>query len=651
MIRVGLTAWTFLALGLFSTLRAQEEATDPQRPSAIRVEGVSQVPAELLERLQQYENVRGAAFADWSPTGNGILIRTRFGNASQLHQVYEPGGRREQLTFFDEPVSGRFIPESETEDLLLSMSRGGDENYQIYLRDRGQFETELLTDGTSRNSMGPMADDGSRMVVTSNRRNSRDTDLYLLEPRKADSMKMIMETDGEYWYGADWSHDGETLLIGRYVSANEAYFALLDPETGDRTDLPLPGEEKAAISDMQFGPDGKYIYIATDAGSEFARLARFDLNSQKYEWLTDDIPWDVEDIEVDPETGRIAFSVNADGASELYLIEDGKRRQLELPLSIISGLQFSPEGDHLGLTLARPDAPVDAYSIELDSGELTRWTFSEIGGLNPERFVTPERIEVTSFDGREIPAYYYKPKKASAEDKAAVLILIHGGPEGQYRPYFSSNAQFYANELGLALLYPNVRGSAGYGKTYLKLDNAELREDSVKDIGALLDWIAEQPELDADRVAVSGGSYGGYMVLASLAHFPERIRAGIDIVGIANFITFLENTAAYRQDLRRAEYGDERDPKIRAFFERINPTANADKIRSALLVAHGVNDPRVPFSEAEQIAERVRARRIPVWTVYAENEGHGFAKKDNADYLRAVEVMFLKKYLELDDSE
>ena len=372
--------------------------------------------------------------------------------------------------------------------------------------------------------------------------------------------------------------------------------------------------------------------------------------TKKYTWLTEDIAWDISTITVEPNTGDVAFTVNADGATHLYLLpkSNGPRRALKLPLGVVAGVEFSPDGKQLGFTLARPDAPADAYSLRLAGNELTRWTFSEVGGLNPARFVSPTRIQFRSFDDRSIPAYYYKPRTATPQKKAAVLINIHGGPEAQYQPFFSGPSQFFVNELGLAVIHPNVRGSNGYGKTYLKLDNAELREDSVKDIGALLDWIATQPDLDASRVAVSGGSYGGYMVLASLTHFGDRLRAGIDVVGIANFLTFLEKTAAYRVDLRRAEYGDERDPKMRAAFERISPLNNADKIRSALLVVHGRNDPRVPFYEAEQIATKVRASGRPVWTVFADNEGHGFAKKDNSDYLRAVEVLFLRQHLDLE---
>lgn len=629
---------------ILPTVISAEELTDPRRPAAITTEEVPVVPAEVFERLNQYSNVRSADMQGWAPDGKGILISTRFGNAAQLHRVYTPGGR-EQVTFFEEPVRGGFIPKSEDGSLLLSMSAGGNENYQVYLFDRSSFTTKLLTDGESRNSLGAVRDDGVQIVISSNKRNGRDTDLYIADPRTPGSMEMIFETDGEYWYVTDWSHDAKTLLLGRYVSINESYFALLDVATRKRTDLALPDGLTAAIGNLRFMPDSKSIYITTDARGEFNRLARYDIATKEYHWLTEAITWDVSELEVHPESGQVAFAVNEDGASQLYLLEGDTPRPLRLPLGILSNIEFSPDGKQLGFSLSRPDAPTDAYSLSLDDEQLTRWTFSEVGGLNPDLFTAPERIQFKSFDDRTIPAYYYKPRDASASKKAPVVISIHGGPESQYQPYFSSSSQYYVNDLGFAVIAPNVRGSAGYGKTYLKLDNAELREDSVKDIDALLDWIADQPELDESRVAVVGGSYGGYMVLASLVHYSDRLKAGVDIVGIASFTTFLENTAAYRQDLRRAEYGDERDPKMRAVFDQINPTSNADKIRSALMVAHGVNDPRVPFSEARQIAEKVRSQGRPVWTVYADNEGHGFAKKDNADYVRAVQVMFLKQHL------
>jgi dipeptidyl aminopeptidase/acylaminoacyl peptidase len=632
---------------LIATVPVLGEEIDANRPAAIKTTNVPPIPTTILNELAKYKHVRAAGFADWAPDGRGILIRTRFANSVQLHRVYEPGGRRQQVTFFEEPVGGRFVPGDTNGSLLVTTSSGGNENYQVYRLDRRRFNTRRLTDGKSRNLLGPVLEDGSKMLLTSNARNGRDMDLYIADCQTPGKQKLVFEANGQRWYAGDWSRDGSKVLMGRYVSINESYMAVLDLKTGKKTDYPLPGEGKAAIGDIDFSPDAGQVYLTTDLRGEFRQLVRLDLASGKFTWLAKDLKWDVKDIEVDPTTGRIALTVNEDGASRLYLLEDDKRRPIKLPLGIVRSLLFSPDGKQLGFTLSRPDAPSDAYTLQLTDDKLTRWTYSEMGGLNPKKFVTPTRIKFKSFDGRMIPAYYYRPPSASADKPAAVMISIHGGPESQYRPYFSSSVQYYVTKLGMAVIAPNVRGSAGYGKTYLKLDNAERREESVRDIGALLDWIGDQDELDTKRVAVAGGSYGGYMVLASLVHYGERIKAGIDVVGIANFITFLEKTADYRRDLRRAEYGDERDPEMRKVFERINPTANAEKIRSALLVAHGVNDPRVPFFEAQQIAEKVQSQGKPVWTVYAENEGHGFRKKDNRDYLRAVQVMFLKKHLGL----
>jgi dipeptidyl aminopeptidase/acylaminoacyl peptidase len=533
------------------------------------------------------------------------------------------------------------------------MSSGGNEQTQILLLDRVNYRTMLLTDGKSKYSLGPIRDDGSRMILSSTERNGRDTDLLLADPRKPDSREMLWQTKGEFWGAADWSVDGSRVLMSRYVSANESYPALLNVASKEKTDLPLPEEGKAAVGPLRLSPDERFVYLATDSGGEFKRLARFDLEEGKYQWLSDDIPWDVTDLEVDRRGGNVAFAVNENGASRLFLLspkaegDELIRRELKLPLAIVSDLEFSPDGGAIGLTISRPDAPPDVYSLDVAANELTRWTFSEAGGLNPASFILPERITFKSFDGREIPGYYYKPRGASSDKPVGVVVTVHGGPEGQFQPFFSPVIQYYLNELGVAVIAPNVRGSSGYGKTYLTLDNGLKREDSVKDIGALLDWIETREELDPQRVAVSGGSYGGYMVLASLVHYGDRFKAGIDNVGIANFITFLESTAAYRQDLRRVEYGDERDGEMRQFLTKISPANNAEKIKASLLVLHGKNDPRVPVGEAVQIADKVRKQKKSVWTVIADNEGHGFAKRDNASYARAVEALFLKEQLGL----
>lgn len=638
---------SLLALGLTGV--NAYSADDPRRPPAVSVQNVPTIPDSLANRLRQYQSTRQASFSGWAPDGNGLLIQTRFGNTAQLHRVYEPGGRREQVTFFDEPASGRFVPGSHGGELLISMGKGGNENYQLYVTDHDAGEAKLLTDGKSRNILGPVRHDGLFAIVASTERNSKDTDLYIADLNRPGEKELLLKTDSEFWEAADWSHDGSKLLVRKVVSINENYPGLLDVGTGKVTSIPLP-VPKAAADQLQFSNDGMSAYMACDANGEFRQLCQVELATMKLKWLTADIPWDVEEIEVAPQPGAatkdvVAFTVNADGASQLYFWMGDKPMPVKTPMGVISGLEFNPSGDTLAFTLSRPNHPADVYSISLRDPQLVRWTYSETGGIAPDRFTEPSLVRFKTFDDRTIPAFYYKPSGASKDRKAGVVINIHGGPESQSRPTFDPLMQFYSNEAGLAVLVPNVRGSEGYGKTYLQLDNGPLREDSVKDIGALLDWVAQQPELDASRVAVFGGSYGGYMVLASLTNFPTRLKAGVDIVGIGSFKSFLENTSPYRRDLRRVEYGDERTAEMQQVFAKIDPVHNVLKIRSALLVAHGKNDPRVPFSEAEQIAKKVTANGQAVWTVYADNEGHGFARKENRDYITAVFSLFLMEHL------
>lgn len=637
----------------FAARTSAEE--DPARPAAIETTSVPKVPQEILKQLASYQSIRGVGFAGWSPTNDGMLIRTRFANTAQLHRVYMPGGRREQITFDKEPVKGRFIKHATDGVMLLSKSDGGNEQFQVLSFNPKTHSIQRLTNGKSRNSATVTSPDGKQVIIHSTMRNGRDSDMYISDARNGGTMELLFSTNQELWYTADWSSDGTKLLMGQHVSANESYLGLFDLKTKKHTKIVLPGstgdkavDGKISSKPVGFTLDVKAFYLTSDLNSEFSRLGRYDIETKKLTWLSGDIDWNVEDVAIHKETGRVAFVVNEDGSSKLYVLEEDKPRMVDLPMAIINGLEFSPDGKTLGLTLSPPNGTSDAYSIDFKTGKLTRWTFSELGGLNTDEFILPTRIHYKSFDSREIAAFYYKPQKASKKNPAPVFIKVHGGPESQTRPYFSREAQFLCGKLGVAYIAPNVRGSKGYGKTFLKLDNWEKREDSVKDIGALLDWIKEQPDLDENRVMISGGSYGGYMVLASLTHYPDRIKAGIDSVGIANFITFLEKTKAYRRHLRRVEYGDETDPKMRAFFERINPTANAHKIKAALMVVHGTNDPRVPFFEAQQIAGIVKSKGLPVWTVYATNEGHGFRKKDNRDYLKAVELMFVKKFLELE---
>lgn len=619
---------------------------DPRIPAAVRTDGLPSVPDEIFESLRPYQNVRGAVFEDWAPDGKSMLIRTRFGNTSQLHLVREPGGRREQLTFLSEPVENAVsVPDPHRPAVLFVASRGGNENGQIHRLDLETGKIARLTDGTSRNALGPIRRGGGQLLYTSNRRNPRDRDLYLADPRDLSQERLLLRAEDQHWIATGWSPDDTKILVIRFVSATESYPGILDARTGEIVPLPTPRAmpEKAAWEDLEWATDGG-VYAVSDWAGEFHRLFHVDLATGKYTALTEDLPWDVEDVEVDPLGTRAVYLTNEDGISRLYLLDPAthERRRLDLPDGVIEGPKFSPDGAALAFTMSVPDRGTDVYAWSFAEDRLVRWTWSELGGLDPSCFVRPRLVHYPGFDGREIPAFVWMPPGSGPHP---VVISIHGGPEAQTRPWFLPMVQCWATELGIAVVAPNVRGSTGYGKTYTSLDDGRRREDSVRDIGALLDWIAKQDGLDASRMAVHGGSYGGYMVLASLVHFGDRLRAGVDVVGISDFVTFLERTMPYRQALRRAEYGDERDPEMRKFLESISPSRQAGRIRSALLVAHGKNDPRVPLSEAEQIVAAVRGAGRNVWSVVAVDEGHGFDKKANQEYLHAATVLFWKNHL------
>jgi dipeptidyl aminopeptidase/acylaminoacyl peptidase len=460
--------------------------------------------------------------------------------------------------------------------------------------------------------------------------------------------RRLTELSGGGWDPLDWSPDGRKILVGEGISINESYLWLFDAATGEKTLLtPKGGAEKIAYDGGQFAPDGRSIYTTSDMGSEFLRLVRIDLPSGKRAVLTSQIPWDVENFDLTRDGKRLAFVTNEDGAGVLRVLDVATGKETKVPglaLGTIGGLQWHANGHDLAFTFSGARSPSDVYSFDAATGKVERWTESETGGLNAETFSEPELVRWKTFDGKTISGFLYKPA-ARFTGKRPVIVNIHGGPEGQARPGFIGRTNYFLNDLGIAVVYPNVRGSTGFGKTFSKLDNGMLREESVQDIGALLDWIKTRADLDADRIMVTGGSYGGFMTLASAVAYNDRIRCSLDVVGISNFVSFLEKTEAYRRDLRRVEYGDERDPKMREFLIKISPLTNAAKITKPLFVIQGANDPRVPRNESEQMVGTVRKNGGPVWFLMAKDEGHGFAKKRNQDFQFYATVVFLQENL------
>ena len=644
------------ALLIVAAATAQTVSRTEANDGNLIMEDVPPIPEEIVADLNRYQNVRAASFRTWTNDGSGIFVSTRFADVEQLHRVDMPGGARHQLTFDKEPIGG-VTRQPQGSQLVFTRDAGGSEFSQLFLFDPGSGAATMLSDGESRNGAMVWDRDGRRLAYQSTRRNGASNDIWVMEPEDPDTATIVLKSpDGTWWGPSEFSASGSQLLVTNYVSIADSRAHLVDLDSGEVT-LLAGGEGNVSTNyPVAFDDDAEGYWLITSRRSDFQRLAWQSLEAGAApEIITADLDWDVTEVVISDDRRRMAFAINENGRSGVYLLNPRTRefrRVQNIPTGIAFGLTFSPDGRRLAMTLNTASTPSDTFVLELGNaplsyGELTRWTTSEVGGLDTSKFRMPELVSYTTFDDvdgkpRQIPAWLYKPQ---GNGPFPVVVSIHGGPEGQSRPAFSSTYQMWLNELGIAVVLPNVRGSNGYGKAYLGLDNGFKREDSVRDIGALLDWIADRDDLDGDRVAVFGGSYGGYMVLASAVHFSDRLKAAVDIVGISNFVTFLENTQDYRRDLRRAEYGDERDPKMREHLERISPNNNVDKIDVPMFIVQGENDPRVPVTESAQMVEALREQGQVVWYMNALNEGHGFRKKENRDIYQQATVMFLKEHL------
>ena len=624
---------------------AQESYVAP--PESLVLDGVPKIPVALAETAGRYASFRSASISDWHPTRHEMLISTRFAETPQLHLVAMPGGARQQLTFFADSVSsGRFHPNG-GDYIVFMKDVGGGEWYQLYRYDIKTGEVTLLTDGKSRNLMGPWSSDGDRMAYMSTRRTGKDTDLWVMNPADPKTDHLLTQLNGGGWQPEDWSPDDKKILLLEELSINESYLWLVDTATGQKTELtPRNVTEKVSYGEARFSKDGKGIYVTTDKDSEFHRLAYIDLETKQPTYLTTSIHWDVEAYDLAHDGKLLAFVTDEEGLSVLHVRDttNGKEMPLpHIPSGVIGGLRWHRNGHDLGFSLNNTRGPGDCYSIDVANEKLERWTTSETA-VKTESFPPAELIHWKSFDGKTISGFLYKPP-AKFSGKRPVLVVIHGGPEGQSQPTFLGRNNYFLHELGIALIYPNVRGSTGYGKTFSLLDNGMKREDTYKDIHALFDWIAAQPELDSARIAVTGGSYGGHMTLAVSTFYSDRIRCSVDVVGMSNLATFLEHTEAYRRDLRRVEYGDERDSKMREYLEKIAPMNNIEKIKKPMFVIAGKNDPRVPVSESQQIVDALKKVGTPVWLMIANDEGHGYRKKPNQDFQFYAAVEFLQEYL------
>ena len=645
-----------IALLLGASALAAEPVVRTANDGNLVMYDIPPIPEDIVDDLNRYQNVRSAEFRDWTADGSGMYVSTRFGDVNQIHRVDMAGGARHQITFYKEPIGG-VSRQPGGSSVIFTRDAGGSEFAQIFLLDPVDGTTTMLTDGESRNGSTTWDRQGRRVAYMSTRRNGASNDVWLMDPREPAAAEVILESpDGSYWSVAEFSASGSKVLVSNYVSIADARVNLLDLDTGAVILLAGGPDIPSANFPLAFDDDNDGFWFVTDQGSEFRQLAwQSAAPGARPEIITADIPWDVGGGAISNDRRRIAFTSNENGMSRVYLMDTRTREYKavdNIPTGLAFGLSFSPDDDRLAMTLSTATTPSDVFVLDLGRaplqyGKLTRWTSSEVGGLDTSSFRAPELVRFPTFDQvdgapRQIPAWVYKPQ---GDGPFPVVVSIHGGPESQARPGFSSTYQMWLEKLGVAIVRPNVRGSSGYGKTYLSLDNGFRREDSVRDIGALLDWIATQPDLDADRVALSGGSYGGYMVLAGSFHYSDRLKAAVDRVGISNFVTFLENTQDYRRDARRAEYGDERDPAMRAYLEKIAPLNNVARIGIPMFIMQGENDPRVPVTESAQVVAALRAQGQSVWYMNALNEGHGYDKKENRDVFQQATVLFFREHL------
>jgi len=640
------SAWrVFLVIFVAALSLAQTDDIAPNEN--LVAEGIPKIPASIAETAGRYTDYRADLFASWHPTKREMLIETRFGDTYQVHRVNFSGGARTQLTFFPDRISGADYQPVNGESFLFSKDVGGGEFFQLYRYDFATGNITLLTDGKSRNVSPHWSYQGDRIAYASTKRTGNDLDIWVVNANDPASAHMVTQMEGGGWNVSDWSPDGKQLLASNYVSAAETYLWLVDAASGKKELLtPKSGSETVFYGHPRFAKDGKGIYFTSDQDSEFQRLAYMDLHTHKVKVITPDLRWDVDEFDLSKDGRYIAFASNEDGISALHVLDTKNDKEMpgpKLPAGVAEGIKWR-DNHEFAFTLDTAGHPGDTFSFDVSTGKLERWTFGETGGFDSSEFAEPNLVHWKTWDDRSISGFLYKPPSKFA-GKRPVIIAIHGGPEGQTRPTFRGADNYYLNELGIAIIYSNVRGSLGYGKSFQKLDNGFLREGSYKDINSLLDWIQTQPDLDPNKVMITGGSYGGFMTLAVATNYNDRICCSVDVVGPSNLVTFLEHTSGYRKDLRRAEYGDERDPKMHEFLESIAPANKAKNITKPLFVIAGQNDPRVPASESAQMVQVVRQNGTPVWWLLAKDEGHGFAKKKNRDFQFYATVMFVKEYL------
>jgi dipeptidyl aminopeptidase/acylaminoacyl peptidase len=639
---------TFL-LPLLAAISFSAEAafTPPMVRGNLVFDGIPERPSENTDTLDAYLSAREATPLGFSPKGQ-LLIATRFGDALELHAVDRAGAERRQLTFLREPIErGEYSPDAGRNAFFYLEDAAGDGATQIYYQRVGEIAARRLTDGKSRNTAAIWANNGRELAFATTARDGASYDIDISEPETGALPHLAVTSDGAPWFPLDFSPDDRKLLVQKHVSSAEDYLYVVDLATGQKREVE-PSPSKVTIVGARFSRDGTGVYLISDKDGEYAKLHYVNLFTGEKTDVSGHIPFDVESFAISKDGHYLAYVTNEGGTGRLNLQDLRAHQDLSPPklpfAGVIDSLSFDAEGKLLAFGLAAANQPRDAYVLDVAANRLEAWTHSEAGPMDRARLVVPRLTQFPTFDRadgktRQIPLYVYEPAGGGPHP---VLVLLHDGPQGEFRPSFDPWIEYVVGELGFAVVAPNVRGSSGYGRTFASLARGSSREDAVKDIGALVVWLGLDSRFDAKRIVVAGHGYGGYLALAALMNYGDRLKGGAAISGITDFIGFLGGTAPYLKLGEREEFGDERDTETRAFLRRISPLTGAERITRPLLLVSGKNDPRVPFGQSEELVNRLRGRASAAWYLKANDEGGVFAKWQNREACYRVFGQFLE---------
>lgn len=623
---------------------AQNQFLSPSKN--LKVSGVPPIPISLSTEVQPYTSVYGLPIGTWHPTKREVWLKG-LSSVTWISQIARPLATPQPSSIYIQS-GGIYDVYFQPQGKYLAYTRDthGNEQFQLYLYDIEARQSALLSDQKSRNTEPVWSNTGNKIVYSCNPFGSEGVDLRLLNPFDKETDGLLVKSSGTYLKAYDWSPDDKTIVYCDFTSNTTSTLWLINVDSGKRVLLSPKSAERELYDSPQFSKDGKGVYVITDHKCDFRRIAYIDLATLKISYLKSPTEWDVEEFQIAPNGRLIAFTTNENGISIPHvfdLVEHKERKLEDLPVGIIWDIKWRKDSSEFAFNLKSPSTPNDVYSIDASTGKAELWAKSVDSEAKTKRFLRPDLFNWKSFDNRDIYGFLYRPP-ANFKGKRPVIIDLHGGPEEQYRPGFIYADNYIINELGVAKIYPNVRGSSGYGKQFLNLDNGVLRPNAVKDIGALLDWIKSQDYLDSGRVMVEGASYGGYLALSTAFTYPDRIQATISDSGMTDLVSFVQHTEGWRRELQRSEFGDERNLKDRENLAKLSPLNNSAKIKKPLLIVQGLNDPRVPVADTDQLVAATK-KRVPVWYVLAKDEGHGFAQKDNRDYQLYATILFVKEFL------